>query len=68
MGKVFAEMSSWTALAWYTVMKTAFRTKSIKRDSFGNFIMKILNFKSDCRKCIYEEIQRITTRNSEKWV
>ena len=68
MGIVFEEMSSWTALAWYTVMKTVFRTTSMKRDSFENFIMKILNFKSDCRKCILEEIQRITTRNSENWV
>ena len=68
MGKYFAEMSSRTALAWYTVMNLAFRTKSMKRDSFGTFIMKILNFKSDCRKCMYEEIQRITTRYLENWV
>ena len=25
-GTVFTEMSSWTALTWYTVMKTAFKT------------------------------------------
>ena len=38
------EMSSWKAIKWYTVMKTAFKTKSMKSESF---IMKILNFKSD---------------------
>ena len=31
----------------YTVMKTAFRTKNMKSESAGIFIMKILNFKSD---------------------
>ena len=44
METVFAEMSSWTALTWYEVTKTAFKTKNIKRESFGIFIMKILNF------------------------
>ena len=38
----FAEMSSWTALAWYTVMKTAFVTKSMKNESFGFSIVTIL--------------------------
>ena len=32
--------SSWTALTLYTVMKTAFRTKNMERESFGIFIMK----------------------------
>ena len=47
MGTVFAEMSSWTDIAWYTVMKTVFKTKSMKSESFVIFIMKILNLKSD---------------------
>ena len=42
MGTVFTEMTSRTALTWYTVMKTAFKNKNIKRI----FIMKILNFKN----------------------
>ena len=37
MGIVF-EMSSWTALTWYIV--TAFKTKHMKRESFGIFTMK----------------------------
>ena len=37
-------LSSWTALTWYTVMKTAIKAKNMKRKSFGIFIMKILNF------------------------
>ena len=52
MGTVFAEMSSWTALAWYTVMKTAFKTKSMISESFEIFFMKILNFSSYYRKCL----------------
>ena len=32
------------SLAWYTVMKTAFKTKSMKSESLGIFIMKILDF------------------------
>ena len=28
MGTDFPEMSSWTALTWYTVIKTAFKTKN----------------------------------------
>ena len=34
---------------------------------FGIFIIKILNFKSDCGKCIIKEIQHITIRNSSNW-
>ena len=30
-----------------TVMKTAFKTKNMKSESFGIFIMKVLNFNSD---------------------
>ena len=48
----------------FAVMKKAYKIKSVKRESFGNIIIKILNFKSECRKYIYEEIQHITTRNS----
>ena len=55
MGTVFAEISSWTALKWYTVMKTEFKTKNMKTESFGIFITKILNFKSDWRICIFKE-------------
>ena len=44
MGTVFPEMSSWTGLAWSTVMKTAFKTKDMKSESVGIFIMKILDF------------------------
>ena len=40
MGTVFAEMSSWIALTWYTVMKTAFNTKNMKSESYGIFIVK----------------------------
>ena len=45
MGTVIEEISSWTALTWYTVMKTEFKTKNIKSESFGIFIKKILNLK-----------------------
>ena len=55
-------MSSWTALTWYTVVKTAFKTKNRKSKSFGILIMKFLNIKSDWRKCIFKEIQPKTTR------
>ena len=48
MGTVFADMSSWAALTWYAVMKTAFKTTNMKTESFGIFIMKIFNLKSDC--------------------
>ena len=41
MGTVFAEMSFWTGLAWHTVMKTVFKTKIMKSESFGIFFMKI---------------------------
>ena len=44
---IFAEMSSWTAVTWQTVMKTAFETKNMKRKYFGIFIMIILNLESD---------------------
>ena len=47
MGTVFAEMSSWTVLTWYTVRKTAFKTKNMKSEYFGISIMKFLNVKSD---------------------
>ena len=47
METVCAEMSSWKSLTWYTVMKTAFKTKNMKNESFGIFIIKFLNFKSD---------------------
>ena len=64
MGTVFEEMSSWTALIWYTVMKTAFRSKNMKSESFGIFIRKIINLKSGLRICMFKEIQHITTKNS----
>ena len=41
------EMLFCTALTWYIVMKTAFKNNNIKGESFGIFIMKILNLKSD---------------------
>ena len=41
MGTVFAEMSSWTALKWCIVIKTSFKTKNMKSESFGIFIMEI---------------------------
>ena len=44
---VSAEMSSWTALTWNIVIKTAFQTKNMKIKNIGNFIIKILNFESD---------------------
>ena len=64
MGTVFEEMSSWTAVIWYTVMKTGFRSKNMKSESFGIFIMTILNFKSGLIICIFNDIQHITTKNS----
>ena len=45
MGTVFAEMSSWTALTCYKVMKSAFKTKNMQSESFVIFIMKILNLR-----------------------
>ena len=47
MGTVNVEMSSWRALKGFTIMKTAFKTKNMKSDFFGIFIMKFLDFKSD---------------------
>ena len=44
METVFADMSSWEALTWYTVMKTAFKAKNMKSEYFGIFIMKIFDF------------------------
>ena len=35
-----------------------------EKQIFCALIMKILNFRRDRRKCIYKEIQHITTRNS----
>ena len=43
MGIGFEEMSSWTALTWYTAMKTAFKTNVMKSEYFGIFIMKFFN-------------------------
>ena len=58
IGTVFAELSSWTALEWYTVMKTAFKTKNTKRESKKIFFsIKVLNFKSECRIWLFEEMQ-----------
>ena len=47
MGTVFADMSSSTALTGRTGMKASFKTKNMTSKYFGNFIIKILNFKSD---------------------
>ena len=44
MGTVFAEKSSWTALAWYSVMKTAFKTKNMKSEYFWDLYHKDFNF------------------------
>ena len=63
MGTVFTEMSSWTALT-FTVMKTAFKTNNMIGESFGIFIMKILNSKSNVIICVFKDIQHITIRNS----
>ena len=49
-------------------MKTAFYTKHIISKYFWNFIMYVWNSKSDWRKCIFEEIQHSTTKNSKIWV
>ena len=56
MGTVFADTSSWTALTWYIMTKTALKTKNMKKESFGIFIMKIFKFESDRKKCIFKEI------------
>ena len=37
-----SEMSSRAALTGYTVFKTAFKTKNMKTETFGIFIIKIL--------------------------
>ena len=39
-GNSFAEMSSWTALTWYTVMKTAFKPKNMKKQISWDFYRK----------------------------
>ena len=64
MRTVFAGMSSWTALTWYKVTKTTFKTKNVKSKSFWMFFMKILNFESDRKICLFKEIQQKTTRSS----
>ena len=33
-------MSSWTALTWYTAMKTAFKANVMKSEYYGIFIVK----------------------------
>ena len=54
----------------YAVFNMAHRDKysildqNMKSKYFGNFIMKILNFKSDGGKCILKELEHITTRSS----
>ena len=52
----------------YSVMKTAFQTKDMKSESFWIFIIKILNFESARRICMFKEIEHITRRNSLNWV
>ena len=37
-------MSSWAALKCYIVMKTVFKPKNIKSESFGILIIEILDF------------------------
>ena len=49
MGTVLAEMLSGIALTRYLGMKTEFKTKNMKDESSGTFIIKILEFKSDRR-------------------
>ena len=61
---IFPVKSSWTVLKWYTVMKTVFKTKSMKRKSLGICIMKILDFESDWRKCLLKEIQLSIRKSS----
>ena len=48
-GNSFCGDVALTALTWYTVFKTAFKTINMKKnkESFGIFIIKMLNFKSD---------------------
>ena len=58
-------MSSRTALAWYKVMKTAFKTKNKKSDFFIIFTMKFLDFKSDLKKTY---IQRNTAHNNKEFI
>ena len=50
MGTVFADMSSWTALTWYTVMTTASKTKNMKSESFGIFTIKFFEFYDGLKK------------------
>ena len=65
METVLAEMSSWTTLTWYTVMKTAFKTQNMKSELFGIFNMKILNFNNDWRIYIFKEIQHMWCNQTE---
>ena len=60
MGTVFRGMSSWTPLTWHIGMKN----KSMESKSSGVFITKIIDFKTDWRKCVFKEIQHKTARNS----
>ena len=46
------------ALTCHKGMKTVFGIKSVKSNYLGIFIMNILDFKSDWRKCIYSTTQQ----------
>ena len=58
MGTVFAEMSSWTALTWYKVIKTEFKAKNMNSESF-----RILNIKFF--RVIEEYVYRNTAHNNK---
>ena len=37
----------WTALTWYTVIKTAYRNKNLESESFADLYYEDFDFKSD---------------------
>ena len=63
MGRVFAEMSSWTALTWNIDIKQHFGPK-YEEQIFWDLHYEDFKFKSDGGKCILKEIEHITTINS----
>ena len=51
MGTVFEEMSSWTALTWYLGMKTAYKTKYMRK-KYVRSCATIIIFKNIIQKYI----------------
>ena len=62
-GIVFAEISSLAAITWLFSDEDNNLDQKYKSKYFWIFTLKISNFKSEWRKCIYKIIQHFTTRN-----